>query len=387
MQDINKTVICAMSGGVDSSVAALLLKQQGYNVIGVTMKLWECFKNPEKQMCCSPLDVDDARSVCEQIGIKHHVLDLRQEFKKLVVDYFAEEYSRGRTPNPCIKCNEVVKFELLREKTLELFDTDIIATGHHARIELRSHCEVEDRSNLVNSLDCFANARNDMKYRLLKGKDPQKDQSYFLFTLTKDQMERTLFPVGGMTKDEVREVASGAGLKTSKKRESQDICFIVDGDYAGFINDFYPDLAKPSGNFVDESGKILGKHEGSHAYTIGQRRGLGFGFGKRKYVVKVDPEKNEVLLGDDEDLYGKEMVVDAIDRAIVLSCYREKKLNVKIRYRHDGAKVKLVEEGDSIKVIFDEAQRAITPGQAAVFYDGDEVVGGGWILKTVNCES
>jgi tRNA-specific 2-thiouridylase len=350
-------VVVGMSGGVDSSVAALILKKEGHEVIGVTMKLWDCFKTPVRQSCCSIADSMDALRVCEQIGIQHHVIDMRPAFKKEVVEYFVNEYSNGRTPNPCIKCNEVLKFNLLRNKTLELFGTDIVATGHYARIQ----------------------KNDDNRFALLKGVDANKDQSYFLFTLTGKQLAKTIFPIGGLTKDLVRNIALDAGLKTAKKSESQEICFIPDNDYAGFIAGYYPESTKPAGDFVDSSDHVVGRHSGIHSYTIGQRRGLGFGIGKRQYVIGLEASKNRVALGSNEDLMKKEMLVSDVSW-INGDAAGNFNVSVKIRYKHSGAdaSVELL-HNNKAKVTFKEPQRAITPGQAAVFYKGDEVTGGGWI--------
>ncbi|MBI2342179.1 MAG: tRNA 2-thiouridine(34) synthase MnmA [Deltaproteobacteria bacterium] len=350
-------VVVGMSGGVDSSVAALILKKEGHEVIGVTMKLWDCFKTAARQSCCSTADSIDALRVCEQIGIRHHVVDMRPAFKKEVVEYFVNEYSSGRTPNPCIKCNEALKFNLLRNKTLELFGTDLIATGHYEKIQKN------DGGN----------------FSLLKGVDSNKDQSYFLFTLTPEQLAKTIFPVGCLAKAEVRKMAMNAGLKTAEKSESQEICFIPDNDYAGFIAGFYPEAAKPAGDFVDKSGHIVGRHAGAHSYTIGQRRGLGFGVGKRQYVTAIAADKNEIALGSNEDLMKKEAFVNNVAWINEFpKC--DFKLSVKIRYKHSGADAAIeLLDNNRAKIIFENPQRALTPGQAAVFYNGDEVIGGGWI--------
>jgi tRNA-specific 2-thiouridylase len=354
-----------MSGGVDSSVAAHLLKKEGHEVIGVTMKLWECFRAPKKQTCCSVADAMDARNVCEKLGIPHHVIDMREVFRSEVVEYLVKEYSLGRTPNPCIRCNEVLKFDLLRRETVRLFGTDVITTGHYARIAC---CR-------------------DERYSLLKGLDPNKDQSYFLWTLTQAQLAKTLFPVGGLKKDDVRKLAGDADLPVAEKRESQEICFIPDNDYAGFIHDYYPSFAGAPGEFVDKGGKVLGRHEGVHAYTIGQRRGLRFSLGRRQYVVDIDAKNNRVILGDNDDLMKKALVIEGISgpRADLLLSGRDMNdVEVKIRYRHEGSRAALKMLGGGVlQVEFVEPQRAITPGQAAVIYKGDEVLGGGWIKRPV----
>jgi tRNA-specific 2-thiouridylase len=349
-------VVCAMSGGVDSSVAALLLQKAGHDVIGVTLKLWECFKTAKKQTCCSAADAMDARRVCEQLGIPHHTLDLRDAFREHVVEYFVRKYSRGRTPNPCIVCNSAIKFGLMREECLRSFGTDVIATGHYARIEDAS---------------------------LLKGVDPAKDQSYFLWGLTRGQLSKTLFPVGGLTKADVRKLATEAGIKTAEKRESQEICFIPDDDYAGFMHDFYPQFVRSAGNFVDKDGKVLGRHNGIHCYTLGQRRGLGFGVGRRQFVVGFNIERNEIVLGEDAGLMKKEMAVEDVNwlvSPIAAGFSLPSVVTVKIRYKHVGGEASVILlEGGRARVEFKEPQRAITPGQAAVFYDSEVLLGGGWI--------
>jgi tRNA-specific 2-thiouridylase len=331
-------------------------------------------------------------------------MDMREAFRAEVVEYFAREYSLGRTPNPCIKCNELLKFGLIREEALKLFGTDIIATGHYARVVC--HSERSEESHASRCRRSFASAQDDKRFKLLKGLDPKKDQSYFLWTLTQEQLARTIFPLGEMTKGDVRRVAKEAGLKVAEKSESQEVCFIPDDDYAGFIHDFYPELARPAGEFVDKDGRVLGRHEGIHAYTIGQRRGLGLGFGRRKYVVGIDVANNRVILGDDSDLMKKEMIVEGVnwtsachpetaegerrisrmqlnsgDPSSAKRPLQDDILTVKIRYRHAGGKAKVVPLGGGrVRVIFEDAQRAITAGQAAVFYEGDEVLGGGWIV-------
>lgn len=362
-----------MSGGVDSSVAALLLKNEGYDVVGVTLKLWECFKAAKKQTCCSVADAMDARRVCEQLGIPHHTLDLRDAFRTHVVEYFVKEYSLGRTPNPCVVCNSIIKFGLMHEECRKLLGTDLIATGHYARIANSNVVArfIGQNVSLINQA-----TTNALQYKLLKGIDVAKDQSYFLWGLTPEQLSKTLFPVGGLTKSEVRKLASEAGVKTAEKKESQEICFIPDNDYAGFMNDFYPQFVRQNGNFLDKNGNVLGKHNGLHCYTLGQRRGIGFGIGKRQFVVGMNIERNEVILGENDDLMKKEMVVENVTGGFSPPPVA----TVKIRYKHAGGEAAVTMlEGNRARVEFKEPQRAITTGQAAVFYDGDVVLGGGWI--------
>jgi len=358
-------VVCAMSGGVDSSVAAFLLKKEGYEVIGVTMKLWECFRTPKKQTCCSVSDTMDARNVCRSLSIPHHVVDLREAFRADIVDYLVREYSIGRTPNPCIRCNELLKFGRLRNEARRTLGADLIATGHYARIA----------------------GNNDGSRSLLKGVDEGKDQSYFIHMIRQEDLAGTLFPIGGLKKDEVRRLAKEAGLPVAEKRESQEICFIPDNDYVGFIHDYYPDYAGSPGEFVDMAGRVVGRHGGVHAYTIGQRRGLKYSSGRRQYVVDIDTKRNRIVLGENDDLVKKRLVVTGFSgpRAAMLADEGNvTEGTVKIRYRHKGAAAKVRSiGGGSVEVEFSDPQRAVTPGQAAVVYAGDEVIGGGWIESAV----
>lgn len=354
MKSTMSKVVIGMSGGVDSSVAAALLAEQGYEVIGVSINLLSCDKPIEKS-CCSARDREDARAVCEQLGIAHNVVDCRGRFREGVIEPFIKEYLGGRTPSPCILCNELIKFPVLLDEAKKA-GAKFIATGHYARV-------TRDREGS----------------HLLKGADPEKDQSYFLFGLNQTFLSKIIFPLGGMTKKQVRKIAGDKCLKTGKKPDSQEVCFVPDDDYTGFIEDRAGELLKGTGNFVDVQGKIVGRHKGIHAYTIGQRRGLGFGIGKRQYVVRIDADRNEVVLGSDRDLLCSEMIVENVSWTNSRRTL-DKKATVKIRSTHSGVpcKFEILETG-KIHVRFDKPVRAIAPGQTAVFYDGDEVLGGGWI--------
>ncbi len=349
-----KKIAIAMSGGVDSSVAAYILKSEGHDVIGVNLHLWSCFKGSQKKSCCSPEDRRDARLICETIGIPFVSVDMREVFKEKVIEPFVREYAEGRTPNPCTRCNTQIKFEELLKWLDREMGIQELATGHYAQIE-----------------------RDDRGTHLLKGLDETKDQSYFLFDIPKEILGRLHFPLGKMTKDEARKIAVEQKLPVAEKAESQEICFIPDDDVAGFIEDFYPDVVRGRGNFVDGAGNILGQHRGTHAYTVGQRRGLGIGFGERRYVKKISPETNEVILGDDDELFTDSCSISHLrlleDRPTTFDAM------VKIRYRTPPTEASVSVDGNSAEIRFNEPVRAITPGQAAVIYDGNMVVGGGWI--------
>ncbi|NLM62017.1 MAG: tRNA 2-thiouridine(34) synthase MnmA [Clostridiales bacterium] len=362
---MQKKVMVAMSGGVDSSVAAALLLEQGYEVCGVTLKL---FSNSDigieerTRTCCSLEDVQDARSVAYKLGFEHYVFNFGIHFQNSVMSRFVDEYLHGRTPNPCIDCNRYVKFSKLIDRAL-LMEQDYIATGHYARIE-------------------FNGATG--RYELKKARDITKDQTYVLYALTQHELAHTLFPLGDMLKKEVREYADEHGLVTARKPDSQDICFVVDGDYAGFIEKTTGQDSKP-GNFVDAKGNILGTHKGIIHYTIGQRRGIGLSFDGPRYVVDKDYESNTVVIGTEEELYKNGLVAADINWISIPSLSEPMTVNVKTRYSQKEAPATIF-PGDSgtVSVRFDEPQRAITPGQAVVFYDGETVVGGGTILKSVN---
>lgn len=356
-------VVVAMSGGVDSSVAALLLKEQGMEVIGIAMKTHETSDHETRQggTCCTAYDINDARRVCQQLDIPFYPINFTEEFEEKVIHYFAKEYSEGRTPNPCVECNSQLKFSALLKKAREL-GAYYLATGHYA-------IKSRDRNG---------------RYHLLKSRDRDKDQSYFLFRLNQEQLEHVLFPIGKYTKDEVREFAHSAGLKTADKPESQEICFVPDKDYAQFIEKNLPVYRGQPGNFVDQAGNVLGEHEGIHAYTVGQRRGLGVSSEERLYVSKIIPEEKKVILGSKESLLKSGLIAmeaSWVNREAVSSGME---VEAKIRYRHRGAPavLTLVDE-KTVRLDFKEPEGAVTPGQAVVFYQGDSVLGGGWIEKGV----
>lgn len=356
-------VVVGMSGGVDSSVAAWLLKEQGYEVIGVTMQIWQDEDNftvEEEGGCCGLSAVDDARRVAQMLDIPYYVMNFKSEFKKHVMDYFTEEYLQGRTPNPCIACNRYVKWESLLQRSLAI-GADYIATGHYARIEK------------------LGNGR----YALRKSATSAKDQTYALYNLTQNQLAHTLMPVGAYTKDEIRAIALENQIPVANKPDSQEICFVPDGDYAGFI-EANTSVKIPAGNFVDMKGNILGQHKGITHYTIGQRKGLNLPMGKRCFVVEIRPETNEVVIGDNEDVFAQRLRCNQLNFMSVSDITKETQVIAKIRYNHQGAPCTLHRTGeDEILCDFPQPVRAVTPGQAVVFYDGDYVVGGGTIIERV----
>nr|WP_315021052.1 tRNA 2-thiouridine(34) synthase MnmA [uncultured Aminipila sp.] len=357
-------VLVGMSGGVDSSVSAYLLQQQGYEVSGATLKLFDNedigIEDKEKT-CCSLSDVQDARSVASRLGCRHYVFNYGEWFLEDVVGKFAKSYEEGRTPNPCIDCNRYIKFSRMLERAMFL-EFDYIATGHYAQIE--------------------KDAKSG-RYLLKKGADAAKDQSYVLYTLTQDELSKTLFPLGSMNKTEIRAIAEREGFVNAKKKDSQDICFVKDGDYAGFLQNVMGVKSK-QGDFLDISGNKIGRHQGIIHYTVGQRKGLGQTFGKPVYVLSKDKESNTVMLGSNEELFADGMIVEDINLISIDELTKPLRVTVKARYsmREVGAMIYPIENG-RIKVEFDEKQRAITPGQAAVFYDEDIVVGGGTIVEAV----
>jgi len=349
-----------MSGGVDSSVAAWLLKQQGYEVIGVTMQIWQDVPSGtvEEGGCCGLSAVEDARRVAWKLGIPYYVMNFKKEFKEKVIDYFVDEYVHGRTPNPCIACNRYVKWESLLRRSMEI-GADYIATGHYARVE-----------RLPGG-----------RYALRQSVAEEKDQTYALYNLTQEQLSRTLMPLGGYTKNQVREIAKTIGLQVAHKRDSQEICFIPDHDYAGFIRDT-ADAEMPEGNFVDMEGHVLGRHKGIVHYTVGQRKGLNLAMGHPVFVVELRPETNEVVIGNQEDVFTDTLVCDKLNWMSIDGLHdTTRTVKAKIRYSHSGAMGEIREIGkDLAECRFFEKVRAVTPGQAVVFYDSDNyVIGGGTI--------
>jgi tRNA-uridine 2-sulfurtransferase len=363
-----------MSGGVDSSATAALLIEQGYDVIGITLKLWpqDCVNRAEDK-CCGPQAVTDARAVCHKLDIPYYLIDEAAEFQKHVIQYFADEYKAGRTPNPCVMCNQNLKFGRLIDRADQL-GADFIATGHFARIEFSP--DPNGRADLP-----VSPAGSAGRYLLKRGRDLRKDQSYFLFSLRQDQLARAIFPLGEKTKSDTREVARHCNLKTADKEESMEICFVPDNNYGGFLQSANL-VQKHRGEIADVHGHVLGHHDGIEFYTIGQRKGLGITTPKPVYVVELDVENNRVVVGDDSALDRDEFIADRCNWHPFDKLAGPVEVTAKIRYNHPGTPATVTPlENNSVRVKLHTSQRAITPGQAAVFYQDDLVVGGGWIAR------
>ncbi len=358
---MSEKVMVAMSGGVDSSVAAALLLEQGYEVCGATLKLFsneDIGLESKTRTCCSLSDVEDARSVACRLGFEHHVFNFGELFRQQVIDRFAASYICGDTPNPCIDCNRFIKFDKMLERALVL-NMDYIATGHYARVER------DEKSG---------------RYLLEKGIDSTKDQSYVLYAMTQEQLKRTLFPLGGLRKSEVRQIADSHSLVNARKPDSQDICFVKDGDYAAFLENTLNVPSVP-GNFVDCQGHVLGTHKGLIHYTVGQRKGLNLSFERPKYVIGKDVQSNTVVLGNEDELYSESMTVKDVNLISIEQLTGPMEAAVKTRYSQKETPATLFPaDNGCILVRFHEPQKAVTSGQAAVFYNGETVIGGGTIF-------
>ena len=367
-------IAVAMSGGVDSSAAAAILKRQGHELVGFTMQLWNqrrgisVDKNgePLPSRCCSLDDVYDARRVAEELSFPFYVLNLEQEFERDVVQPFVASYLNGETPIPCVACNSRLKFASL-DKLAASLGCEKVATGHYARVE-------------------FDEAAN--RYRLLRGRDSQKDQSYFLWELTQDQLSRARFPLGELAKNDARQAARDNRLAVAEKKESQEICFVPDGDYAGFIDRYLEAEDQTgrlpgAGEIVSTSGEVIGRHAGIHRYTIGQRRGIGIAEAQPLYVTEIDSIRNRIIVGTPEELLGAQFTAAGVNWIALDDPAEPVRAEVRVRYRHTAAPATITPQPNlRASVKFDESQRAITPGQTTVFYRGDEVIGGGWIVKS-----
>lgn len=352
---MKKKVLLGMSGGVDSSVSAILLQKQGYEVIGCTMKLWEP-RDDEESTCCGSQAVYDAKRVCDQLGIPHYTINCKKEFKEKVVDNFIQEYKEARTPNPCVECNKYLKFGVFYKKAREL-GCDYIATGHYASIEFSDKYQ---------------------QYVLKKSKEEKKDQTYFLYTISKEKLQHIIFPLQDYTnKDDTRRLAEENNLAVAQKKESQEICFISDNNYQGFLKK-YGNHRNQVGNIVLKNGEVLGQHQGLINYTIGQRKGIGISYPEPLYVLQLDKEKNEVIVGTENGLYSKELQAKELNWLAFEQLKEPIKCKAKIRYRAKEADCILYpDKNDTVKVVFENKQRAITRGQSVVFYDEEGIVLGG----------
>lgn len=359
-------VLVAMSGGIDSSVAAVLLHEQGYEVIGMTMKTWDYNSSggsKKETGCCSLDSINDARNIAVDLGFPHYILDIREEFGDYVINHFTDEYLKGRTPNPCVLCNTHIKWDALLRRADKL-GCDFIATGHYANVRLE----------------------ND-RYVISKGKDVMKDQSYALWGVSQESLSRTILPLGHLTKSEIREMALDRGfVDLVNKSESYEICFVPDNDYRGFLKRRVEGLEEKvaGGEFVLEDGTVVGTHEGYPFYTVGQRKGLGIALGFPAYVIEIQKEKNRVVLGTFDELSRNGMYVDQLIMGKHVSLNERMDTVTKVRYNDPGSPAVIEQVGDIMKVYFGKGVSAIAPGQAAVFYQGDDVVGGGWIKSSFN---
>lgn len=363
-------ILVAMSGGIDSSLAAVMLHEEGYEVIGMTMKTWDYASSggtKKETGCCSLDSINDARNIAVNLGFPHYILDIREEFGDYVIDHFTGEYLEGRTPNPCVLCNTHIKWDALLRRADRL-DCEFIATGHYAHIR-------QEASGLA-----------DGRYVISKGVDTLKDQSYVLWGVSQESLSRTKLPLGHLRKSEIRDMAKEKGfIELVTKSESYEICFVPDNDYRGFLKRRIPGLEAEvaGGNFVMEgTGKILGKHQGYPFYTIGQRKGLGMAFGQPMFVTEIRKETNEVVLGIDTDLLRDGMIVSKLNLQKYDHIPAPMETITKVRYKDAGTPATISQTGDKIEVLFEQGVSAIAPGQAAVFYEGDDVVGGGWIMKS-----
>ncbi len=359
---MGKRVLMAMSGGIDSSVAAMLLLEQGYELEGVTFRTFDSISESclaREKGCCSIDAIIEAKHLAEKLGIKHHILDVRELFRNTVIEDFIAQYLQCKTPNPCVLCNPIIKWGKVLDFADEL-GCDFIATGHYAKI-----------------------SNENGRFFLQKGEDKLKDQTYFLWKLTSEHLSRTLFPLGGLTKSEVRNIAAQHGyVKLSQKKESEEICFVTDDNYRNFLKNNVENIDKflPKGEIIDKSGKIFGNHNGLYNYTVGQRKGLGVALGYPAYVVGLLKESNKLLLGPREELYSSECIVSDLNLTKYLDLEESFLVNCKVRYRSDGVSSNIFRIDDyRLKIVFEEPVFAITPGQSAVFYDGDDLIGGGII--------
>lgn len=361
---MNEKVLAAMSGGVDSSVAALLLKERGYDVVGAHMKLWDYVDVGgdiyRDGRCCTLDSITDCRMVCSAIGAPFYVLNLSKQFKEKVIENFVTEYRAGRTPNPCVRCNTELKWNEFLRKAEEV-GCEYIATGHYASVT----------------------RGEEGRYQIRCGSDSSRDQSYVLWGVSQEALSKTLMPLGHLMKSEVRQIAKKYGLRTATRKESREICFVADDDYRRFLIEYEAAHARryEPGDIVHEDGTVLGRHEGTPFYTIGQRRGLGIAYPKPLYVQKIDVDGNRVIVGDDEALYTNQFKAKQVNWVSIIPPAEPLRAEVKIRYQHQAAPARVTAStDDTVEVIFEQKQRAVTPGQSAVFYDGDLVLGGGIIV-------